>query len=100
MTSSISDRILETNMYRSGEHFDAWTIAQRLGFPINKVRHACDRLAQAGQLVKKPRDGKATVYARPSFNQWLGKPWVTYHPPCPTPEELTPSTAFIYGGPI
>jgi len=97
---TVAERILDTRLYRSGEEFDAWTIATRLGLPINKVRHTCDTLSQSGNLVKKLREGKAAVYYRPCHNKWLGKPWVTYHPPCPTPDELTPSTALIYGRPI
>ena len=49
-------RILSMKMYQSGDHFDAWTVAQRLGLPINKVRHACDRLVQNTLLVKHVRE--------------------------------------------
>ena len=97
---SVYERILSTTLYHSGDEFDAWTIATRLGLSISKTRHACDFLVNKSKLVKKPREGKATVYCRPSYNRWLSKPWTMYHPPCPMPDELTPNTAFIYGNPI
>lgn len=93
------ERILSMKMYQSGDHFDAWTVAQRLGLPINKVRHACDRLVQKTLLVKHIKERKATTYSRPLLNTWLCKPWVMYHPPRPSKHELTPSTALIYGRP-
>ncbi len=93
------ERILSMKMYQSGDHFDAWTVAQRLGLPINKVRHACDRLVQNTLLVKHVREKKSTMYSRPLLNKWLCKPWVTYYPPRLKKHELTPSTALIYGRP-
>lgn len=95
---SIHQRILENSLYLCGDQFDVTAIAQRLGLPQRQVRDALSQLVDTRRLVRHMYNGRATRYSRPVLNKWLCKPWTTYHPPCPTPEELTPSTAFIYGG--
>lgn len=96
----LQERILHNSLYLSGDEFDITALAQRFGISQRHIRDACVALCDTRRLVKHTYDGRATRYSRPVFNEWLCKPWVMYHPPCPTPEELTPSTAFIYGGPM
>lgn len=97
---NIQTRILQNSLYLSGDQFDITALAQRLGISQRRIRDACVQLCDTRRLVKHSYDGRATRYSRPVFNAWLSKPWTMYHPPCLTPEELTPNTAFIYGGPL
>ena len=96
----IQERILQNSLYLSGDEFDITALAQRLGMPQRRIRDACVQLCDTRRLVKHQYASKATRYSRPVFNRWACRPWTTYHPPRPTPEELTPSTAFIYGEPL
>ena len=97
---NIYDKILESNLYLSGEEFDITALSQRLGLSQRRARDACVHLCNSKRLVRRLHDGMATRYSRPMMNKWLCKPWTTYHPPHPTPEELTSSTALIYGRPV
>jgi len=98
--TSLKERIVDMHLYRAGDSFDASTVAQRFKVSTNEVRDACRVLCNQRKLVSFIKDNRSTVYTRPLYNRWLGKPWVMYRPPCPMPEELTPSTAFIYGSPM
>jgi len=96
----LQERILHNSLYLSGDEFDITALAQRLGLSQRRIRDACVQLCDTRRLVKHTYDGRATRYSRPVFNKWLSTPWVTYHPPWPTPDELSLSLNFIYGNPI
>jgi len=98
MMTSTKDRILQSPLYKTGKLFASGVMATRLRVSTYDVSKACRELCNEKLLVMHIVKDYA-CYSKPVFNTCLTKPWVTYHPPCPTPDELTPSTAFIYGRP-
>ena len=99
MTTSTRDRILQSFLYKTGEQFSPGVMATRLRVSTYDVAKICRALCNEKLLVMHIVKDSA-CYSQPLLNPYLTKPWVMYHPPCPMPDELTPSTAFIYGSPI